>query len=88
MKAFALGGRGKWKDYVDLYFILKDHFRLKEIIKKAEEIFGASFNDKLFREQLAYFNDIDYEEEVIFKTQPVENKKIKNFLIDIALEKF
>lgn len=88
MKAFALGGRGKWKDYVDLYFILKDHFRLKEIIKKAKEIFGTSFNDKLFREQLAYFDDIDYEEEVIFKTQPVEDKEIRDFLIDIALEKF
>jgi hypothetical protein len=25
MKAFALGRRAKWKDYVDLYFILRDH---------------------------------------------------------------
>lgn len=24
MKAFALGGRGKWKDYVDLYFIIRE----------------------------------------------------------------
>ena len=24
MKTYALGGRAKWKDYVDLYFILKD----------------------------------------------------------------
>jgi hypothetical protein len=25
MKAYALGGRAKWRDYVDLYFIMKDH---------------------------------------------------------------
>lgn len=25
MKAFALGRRSKWKDYVDLYFILQHH---------------------------------------------------------------
>jgi len=31
MKAFALGRRAKWKDYVDLYFMLKDHFSVKEI---------------------------------------------------------
>jgi hypothetical protein len=26
MKAFALGGSNKWKDYVDLYYLLKFHF--------------------------------------------------------------
>ena len=26
MKAYALGRRAKWKDYVDLYFILKDFY--------------------------------------------------------------
>ncbi len=27
MKAFALGRRSKWKDYVDLYFLLKNYKR-------------------------------------------------------------
>ena len=27
MKAFALGGRGKWKDYVDLYYFKDSLFR-------------------------------------------------------------
>ncbi|NSW94478.1 MAG: nucleotidyl transferase AbiEii/AbiGii toxin family protein, partial [Bacteroidales bacterium] len=31
MKAYALGRRGKWKDYVDLYFILKEHLTINEI---------------------------------------------------------
>ena len=31
MKAYALGRRSKWKDYVDLYFILKDYFTIEQI---------------------------------------------------------
>jgi hypothetical protein len=31
MKAFALGRRSKWKDYVDLYFIIKDHYTIQDI---------------------------------------------------------
>jgi hypothetical protein len=64
MKAFALGGRAKWKDYVDLYFLLMDHIGLQQIIDKAKSIFGTSFTEKLFREQLSFFKDMDYEEEV------------------------
>lgn len=88
MKAFPLGGRGKWKDYVDLYFLLKYHFNLNEIISEAGAIFGSSFNDKLFREQLVFFEDIDYTEEVIFRLKPVNDNEIKDFLIDTATEKF
>lgn len=66
MKAFALGKRAKWKDYVDLYFIMKDHHSLKDIAQKGAEIFGGEFNEKLFRIQLSYFNDIDYSEKVEF----------------------
>lgn len=88
MKAFALGGRGKWKDYVDIYFLLKDHFSLDDIIKRAEGLFGDVFNDKLFREQLTYFEDINYDEEVIYLNTPIDNDVIKKFLIDAATEKF
>ena len=31
MKAFALGRRAKWKDYVDLYFILRNHYSIEDI---------------------------------------------------------
>ena len=64
MKAYALGRRAKWKDYVDLYFILNDFFRLQTISKRAKEIFGSLYNEKLFREQLCYFDDIDYSESI------------------------
>ncbi len=86
MKAFALGRRAKWKDYVDLYFIIKDHFLINEIVKKANKIFGHEFNEKIFRTQLAYFEDINYSEEIIFKKGfETDDKVIKNSLIDFSL---
>lgn len=53
MKAFALGRRAKWKDYVDLYFIFQKH-SFQELIDKTNYIFKSEFNEKLFRTQLGY----------------------------------
>ncbi len=86
MKAYALGRRSKWKDYVDLYFILKDHFTINQISERTIEIFGQLFSEKLFRAQLSYFDDIDYSEPVEFLVQPVPGEEIKNFLIDKATD--
>lgn len=87
MKAFALGMRSKWKDYVDLYFIIRDHFSIDKIIKKAEAIFGNEFNEKLFRSQLAYFNDINYSEAIIFMPGfETGDEKIKQALIEFSLK--
>ncbi len=41
MKTYALGGRAKWKDYVDLYFILKAQYDLRELSARATKIFGT-----------------------------------------------
>ncbi|MCR4277522.1 MAG: nucleotidyl transferase AbiEii/AbiGii toxin family protein [Candidatus Berkelbacteria bacterium] len=87
MKAFALGQRAKWKDYVDLYFIIKDHFSIKEISQKGNELFGHNFNEKLFRSQLAYFEGINYDEQVEFMPGlEVPDEIIKKALIDFSLE--
>lgn len=88
MKAYALGGRAKWKDYVDLYFILKDYYNLKEISTRAKEIFQDFFNPKLFREQLSYFDDVDYSEEIEYIKNAISDDEIRNFLIDVATEPF
>ena len=40
MKAFALGRRAKWKDYVDIFFILKNN-TFEDITKKTREVFGS-----------------------------------------------
>lgn len=88
MKAFALGRRAKWKDYVDLYFILKDYYTIEEISAEANTIFGQLFSEKLFREQLAFHSDIDYTEPVEFLVTPIPDDEIKNFLIDKATDLF
>jgi hypothetical protein len=88
MKAYAMGGRGKWKDYVDLYFLLRRGFTVKSIIEKADQLFGTTFNGKLFKEQLAYFEDINYEEEVIFLDKPIEKEEIERFLTEAATREF
>jgi hypothetical protein len=89
MKAFALGNRGKWKDYVDLYFILKDHYSIAEISKQAKALFEGSFNATLFIRQLSYFDDINYDEEVVYMPGfEVADDTIKSFLVDKALEGF
>jgi len=87
MKAFALGRRAKWKDYVDIYFLLKEHFSIKDIAKEAERIFGQLFSEKLFREQLAFHEDIDYSESVEYMTGfNVDEQDVKKFLIDKSLQ--
>ena len=78
MKAYALGRRSKWKDYVDLYFLLKNCFSLAEISSEARRLFGELFSEKLFRSQLCYFEDIDYTEEVDFLIKnPPTDEEIK-----------
>jgi hypothetical protein len=88
LKAYAMGRRSKWKDYVDIYFILKDHFSIQQISERTSELFGQLFSEKLFRAQLSYFDDIDYTEPVEFLVQPVPDDEIKNFLIDKATDIF
>ncbi len=88
MKAYALGGRAKWKDYVDLYFIMRDHYTLKEISGKAKEIFKTFFNEKLFREQLSYFKDIDHSEKVEYVGEEVKDEVIEKGLIEKAISRF
>lgn len=85
MKAYALGRRSKWKDYVDLYFLLKEKYSLDEISLRAMEIFGDLFSDKLFRSQLSYFVDVDYSEEVdyIIPNPPSEGE-IKSYLVEVS----
>lgn len=87
LKAYALGRRAKWKDYVDLYFILTNHYSLADITAKAEKIFGNVFNEKLFRAQLAYFDQIDYSEEADYLIKPAPSKElIKKTLTAIAAQ--
>jgi len=89
MKAYALGRRSKWKDYVDLYFILKNHYSIAEISKRAEQIYQDLFSEKLFRGQLNYFTGINFDEQVEFIPGfETDETIIKDFLTEAALTGF
>lgn len=86
MKAFALGYLSKWKDYVDLYFIIKYHYSLDEISKRAKELFKGEFNARILRGQLNFFDDIDYREKVEFLPGfAVSEAKVKKALKEFSL---
>jgi len=87
MKAYTIGRRNKWKDYVDLYFIMQNHFSIQKIIKKAQQIFGNEFNEKIFKVQLGYFKDIDYSEKIIFSKEfKIDDSIIKKGLTKFSLD--
>ena len=83
MKVFAISERNKWKDYVDLYFIFRDYFSIRQVINKTNELF-SDYNDRMFFEQLAYFDDIDYSENVEFIVKDPGMKNIKKFLLELG----
>ena len=81
-KAFTIGRRAMWRDYVDLFFILKNKiFTLKNLIKYAEKKFKLNFNPRLFLEQLVYFKDVEILK-ISYVNEKFSEKEIKKFLIE------
>ncbi len=79
-KAFTLGRRPQWRDYVDLFFLMKwKQYDLAQIIHLSEKRFGGEFNDKLFIKQLTYYNDVTVRPTVFLK-ESYTDKQIKTFL--------
>ena len=83
MKAFALGRRAKWKDYIDIFFIL-NIYTFEDVVLKTRDLFGSEFNERLFREQLSYYEDINYEEKIDY----MEGKEVSDDRIKRELSKF
>ncbi|MDI6785153.1 MAG: hypothetical protein QMD92_00430 [bacterium] len=83
-KAFIIGRRPKWRDYVDIYFIIKDRYlTLDEIMSLSKQKFEQGFSEKLFLEQLTYWTDIeDYDIE--FLKDKIEPETIKELLFSEA----
>jgi hypothetical protein len=81
-KAYTIGRRGTYKDYVDLYFIVVEHHAsLEEIIGMAEQKFRHEFNSRLFTEQLLFMDDVlDYQ--IDFLKLPVRPVAITAFFRD------
>jgi hypothetical protein len=86
MKFYAMGRRAKWKDYLDIYFLLNNHFTIEEVSRKAKLLFEGGYSEKLFRQQLSYFEDIDDSEPVEWVQTPVSNETIKATLTNLSLK--
>lgn len=86
MKAFAIGQRAKWKDYVDIFFALKT-YNIQDISDRARVIFNGEFNQRLFRSQIGYFKDVIYKEEVEFMPGfEIPMDEIKSSLIKLSTQ--
>lgn len=80
MKAFAIGKRLAYKDYVDWYFLLsKRHVTLPVVIELAQAKFGGDFNDRLFLGQLASLEDIP-NQKIDFLNEVVDRQTIESTL--------
>ncbi|MEK7629305.1 MAG: nucleotidyl transferase AbiEii/AbiGii toxin family protein [Patescibacteria group bacterium] len=80
-KAYTIGRRGSFKDYVDLYFAVKEKIiGLDGIIKQADKKYGGYFNGRLFLEQLVYLNDIE-DTEIIFLKETVDKNNLEEFFV-------
>lgn len=79
MKAYALGRRGTFKDYVDLYFIVKDGYvTLEEIIELAAQKYADKSEPRLFLEQLVYFGDVE-DVDIIFLSEKINTQSLIKF---------
>lgn len=85
-KAYTIGRRGEYRDYFDLYAILKNDFiSLPVVISEAKKIYGTVFEEKIFLQQLVYFGDL-----LNFDIVPASSKRlpkpeeVKRFFEDLV----
>lgn len=58
-KAYTIGRRGEYRDYFDLYTILQqDYTTIDNIIIVAKKVYKGAFDEKIFLQQLVYFDDL------------------------------
>lgn len=79
-KAFTIGRRPAWRDYVDLFMLMKlKIYSLDQIIKLAESKYSGEFSEKLFLQQLTYFDDVPIMETKFLKSSH-SDEEIKTYL--------
>jgi len=83
-KAFTIGRRAVWRDYVDMFFLEKQ-IGLDLIIKEATTRFKGGFAEKLFLEQLVYFKDLETLP-TEFNESSYSDKEIENHLQRVVRE--
>ena len=78
-KAYTVGRRITLKDYIDLFFILKEKLvSLPKIITISKKKYKDEFNERLFLEQLLYLEEAE-EVPIEFLKKPVTKDKMAKF---------
>lgn len=85
-KAYVIGRRGEYRDYFDLYTILKNKYmNLPELISYSKKMYGSLFEEKLFLQQLVYFGDLlNYDIVVADNTPLTKPKEVKSFFENLV----
>jgi len=82
MKAFSIGKRLSYKDYIDWYFLLSGKYvNLQQVIKLADKKFNGDFNARLFLGQLVSMADVPAQK-IDFIHSEVSRETVEKFLID------
>ncbi len=80
MKAFSIGRRLAYKDYVDWYFMLKEgHIALDAAVALAQKKYGGEFNDRLFAGQLVSLDEVPGQK-IDFLRESPDFATVKEFL--------
>lgn len=85
-KAYTIGRRGEYRDYFDLYTILKNKYiDLNQIISIAKKIYGSVFDEKMFLEQLVYFDDmLNFDIVPVSLEKPPTKDEVKKFFEELV----
>ena len=79
-KAYTIGRRGAYRDYLDLYFVMAGGFMaLDDLIHLAGKKYGNGFNARLFLEQLLYLDDIEDTEIALLKKPNLNKRDLSSF---------
>ncbi len=80
-KAQTIGRRAIWRDYVDLFVLMKEKIlTLEKIIDLAKKKFSGEFVEAQFLEQLSFFDDIK-ELPIHYIEKSYSSIEIKSFLV-------
>lgn len=85
-KAYAIGRRGVYRDYVDLYFLLRYGIPLTTVIREAGRRFTGAFSEKLFLEQLTYFTDLEEPPVDYLAKDPPSRRKLQRFFEELVAQ--
>jgi len=78
-KAYTIGRRITFKDYIDLYFILRGKFVfLRNLIAICKKKYKGEFNERLFLEQLISLEEAE-ETPIEFLRKPITKRTMAEF---------